>query len=91
MAKHETEGQNHTVEMKDRSEMTLSGVNEVISFSDSAVVLMTVCGGMNIKGSSLNIGRLNTDTGELYISGNIDNIRYSGKKDKKGVFEGLFK
>ncbi|MEE1351509.1 MAG: YabP/YqfC family sporulation protein [Clostridia bacterium] len=81
----------HSITLSNRAEMTLSGVCEVMSFSDTSVMLKTCCGDLLIRGNSLNIGRLNTETGELYISGTITFMRYDKSKKKGGVFEGLFK
>lgn len=47
-------------------------------------------GVMLIKGSELSVNKLNTDTGEVEISGSFDLIEYS--KNKKGGFlTGLLK
>lgn len=81
----------HSVLLEDRRKMALTGVKEVLNFSDSSVSLRTVCGALLIQGKALNISRLNTDTGELYISGEITAARYSRDRGSSGFFEGLFK
>lgn len=81
----------HSISVKNRSETTLTGVCEVVNFSDAAVVLKTGMGELLIKGSGLNMGRLNTETGELFISGTISLMRYSKAKKDRGMLEGLFK
>ncbi len=91
MAKMEKPQVEHCITLKNRAEMTLSGVIEVISFSDTSVMLKTGCGDLLIRGNALNIGRLNTETGELYISGNVTFMRYDKSKKNGGVFEGLFR
>lgn len=85
------EKQSHVVTIENRNDMTLTGVSEVVNFSDTAVELITSMGGLNIKGKSLNISRLNTDTGELSVSGEICSVTYAGIKKKAPLFEGLFK
>lgn len=91
MAKMEKPQIEHCITLKNRSEMTLSGVSEVISFSDTSIMLKTGCGDLAIRGNALNIGRLNTETGELYISGTVTFMRYDKSKKNGGVFEGLFR
>lgn len=81
----------HTLTLINRSEMTLSGVSEVVSFSDSEIVLKTSYGDILIRGNGLNIGKLNTDTGELVISGTVAFIKYTKGKNNGGLFEGLFR
>lgn len=91
MAKNEQNIVKHTIILEDRARMTLSGVTEVRGFSDTAVSLKTGKGELVIKGKALNIGKLNTDTGELYISGEFTSITYTKSKGSSGIFEGLFK
>lgn len=85
------EQKSHTVKLENRRSMTLTGVSEVVNFSDAAVELITSEGGLNIKGRGLNISRLNTDTGELNVGGEISSVNYTNTKKKKPLFEGLFK
>ena len=91
MIKNDTAPAKHSLILEDRSTMTLSGVKEVCSFSDTSVSLKTSRGALLVQGKSLNIGRLNTDTGELFITGEINSIKYSKDKSSGGFFEGLFK
>ena len=81
----------HTITLINRAAMTLSGVSEVVSFTDSEIVLKTSCGDLLIRGNGLNIGKLNTDTGELMISGTVALIKYSKIKNGGSLFEGLFR
>ena len=59
----------HSISLVNRSEMSLSGVNDVSEFSDSQVMLKTSMGGLCIKGKNLSINQLNTDTGMLDVKG----------------------
>lgn len=80
----------HSVTMNNRRTMALTGVSEVGGFSDTQVELKTCMGGLMIKGKGLTINKLNTDTGELNVNGEINSVQYSSKK-KDGLFTGLFK
>ncbi|MGM9936102.1 MAG: YabP/YqfC family sporulation protein [Candidatus Ornithomonoglobus sp.] len=92
MIKNEASAQtNHSLMLEDRSKMTLSGVKEVTAFSDTSVTLKTMLGLLLIQGKGLNISRLNTDTGELNVNGEINIMRYSKDKSSRGFFEGLFR
>lgn len=90
MAKVAEVQKEHLLELKNRQEMSLSGVTEVISFSDTIVSLRTVCGDLMVRGDGLSMGRLNTETGELYIKGCVTMLRYSKAKGRN-MFEGLLK
>lgn len=80
----------HSLTMINRREMSLSGVSDVRSFSEALVELETCMGGLIIKGKCLTINKLNTETGELKVNGEINSINYTAKK-KDGLFTGLFK
>lgn len=82
--------QQHLVSMENRQRMTLTGVNDVSSFSDTSVELKTSMGAMIIKGRGLSISKLNTDSGELNVNGEISMLQYT-KKNGGGFFTGLFK
>jgi sporulation protein YabP len=82
--------QEHSVIMSNRRKMSLTGVTEVVGFSDTLVELKTCMGGLIIKGKGLTINKLNTDTGELDVNGEITSIQYTASK-KDGIFAGLFK
>lgn len=80
----------HSLVMSNRHAITLTGVSEVGGFSETQVELETCMGGLLIKGKELNINKLNTDTGELNVNGEINSIQYTARK-KEGLFTGLFK
>lgn len=82
----------HSLFLENRERMQLGGVTEVCSFSDNAISLRTSCGALAIKGKGLTMSRLDTDTGELSISGEVSSVQYSRDSRKKGsVIEGLFR
>ena len=85
------EKQSHVITLENRANMTLTGVSEVVNFSETAVELITNMGGLTVKGKSLNISRLNTDTGELSVNGDIHSMQYTNVKKKTSLLEGLFK
>lgn len=91
MIKTDSNTAKHSLLLEERNKLTLGGVKEVVNFSDNSVSLKTTVGSLLIQGKSLNISRLNTDTGELFVSGEINNMRYSRTKGRGKLMEGLFK
>ena len=81
----------HIIEMSDRAKMKITGVLDVVSFSEDKIDLKTNKGRILIKGKDLNINKLNTDSGDLNVTGKIDIIEYTDKKDKENIFAGLFR
>lgn len=79
--------------LENREKLSISGVNDVLSFDDQIVILETDLGMLTIKGDDLRINKLSIDTTEVVIEGTINNLTYSEKQDKKsGSFIGkIFK
>ena len=47
-------------------------------------------GKLVVKGKKLNVNTLNTDTGELKLTGEINSLDYSNDRRGGGLFAGLF-
>lgn len=84
------DNQEHNIEMINRRNISLSGIKNIKEFSENRVILETVMGGLHIRGKKLTVSRLNTDTGLLDVSGEIDLLKYTSSAGG-GVIEGLFK
>ncbi len=76
----------HNVIMKDRSELTLSGVTDVDSFDESTIIAYTDYGELTITGTNLHISSLNIDKGELSVDGRIAALSYIDQQPNKGGF-----
>ena len=82
------------IKLKKKKKMTLTGVEEVISFDDEKILLNTKLGALTIKGQNLKMNKLDVQNGDVMINGEIYYIVYSGKeikKEKEGIFARLFK
>lgn len=79
-------GNDHHVTMHNCKTALVTGVKEVISFDELAVLLITCCGQMTIEGEGLHISRLDLDRGEADIDGTVSGIYYSKIKEKSGGF-----
>ncbi len=87
----------HTVNMVDRKRLVLTAVKDVFSFDEEIIELETVNDGfLDIEGTDLHIIKMNLDSGELIVEGNISGLIYeetasANTKKKSGLFSGLFK
>lgn len=85
----------HNIILEDRRDLSISGVNDIDSFDENLVVLFTDMGELTIKGNNLHINKLNVDTGELTMDGEIIALFYnedtSPKKNSGGIFSRVFK
>ena len=78
----------HRVTLCDRKSVSLTGVEDVISFDESAVVLSTNHGTLAIEGEGLHILQMNVDSKEFGIHGKICSLCYV---ERRARGRGLFK
>ncbi|SHH51779.1 sporulation protein YabP [Tepidibacter thalassicus] len=83
----------HILNMKNREELSLSGIEHIYSFNNTKIELKTVSGDIVIEGENLDMGKLSIDDGMINVKGSINSIAYSkvSKKDEEGFFKKLFK
>lgn len=66
----------HTLTLKDRKMLTMTGVTEVISFDDTTVALRTQLGDLAIHGSGLQLKTLTLDGGQVAVEGTVTALIY---------------
>ena len=83
----------HNVIMENRRTIFVSGVEDVDSFDESAVVVFTDCGILTVHGADLHINRLSVENGELNVEGEIHSVSYSddGPRQGGGFFSKIFR
>ena len=82
----------HNLILKDRKEISLTGVTDVDSFDENSVVAYTNFGELTISGNNLHIGALDTEKGELSIDGEISSLCYLDNRPKsEGFFRKVFR
>ena len=81
---------NHSITINERKNLLLSGVKRIESFDDEEFLLDTNMGMIIIKGSTLEIIKLDTYQGNVSIKGKITSICYIEGKDTKNKDEGIF-
>ena len=69
--------------LENRGKLSISGVNDVLSFDDQVVMVDTELGLLTVKGENIRINKLSLDTAEVIIEGDISYLAYSDKKKKK--------
>ena len=82
----------HSVTIEDRGKMTVTGVSDVDSFDEQTMIVYTDMGELTVRGKGLHISRLNTETGELNITGTVSAIAYTDDRAKStGFLNRLFR
>lgn len=69
--------------LENREKLSISGVNDVLSFDDQIVILETGLGLLTIKGENLRINKLSLDNEEVIIEGEINSLSYSEKESER--------
>ena len=81
----------HSVIIENRAAISFTGVRDMGSFDEQAVVLYTDYGEINLRGSKLHINKLSLDTNEVDIDGNIEAVVYTQNKQSGGLLGRLFR
>ena len=61
----------HKLTLSERKHLNLSGVTEVVSFDEEAVVLKTSLGILTVHGENLQLKNLSLDGGQVAVEGAI--------------------
>ncbi len=69
--------------LENREKLSISGVNDVLSFDDQIVILETGLGLLTVKGENLRINKLSLDSEEVIVEGEINNLSYSEKEAER--------
>ncbi len=82
----------HNLILKERKSLNVSGVLDVDSFDDNTVVAYTDMGELTIKGRDLHISKINLDSGDLVLDGEVSLLEYTdNNQGEKGFFSRLFR
>ena len=79
----------HKLQMSERRSLTMTGVTEVVSFDESAVVLQTSLGLLIVQGQQLQLKNLSLDGGQVAVEGNISALSY--EEPRQGGWRRLFR
>ena len=83
----------HHLILEGREQLSVSGVEEVESFDENTIVMLTNRGTLIVRGEELHIEKLSLDGGDLKVEGTIDSRTYedSGRDRAGGLFARLFR
>ena len=69
--------------LENKKKLSVSGVNDVLSFDDQIVIVDTELGLLTVKGENIRINKLSLATAEVIIEGEISSLIYSQNKQEK--------
>ena len=76
----------HHVILEGRERLSVSGVEDVESFDESAIVMNTCEGTLVVRGEGLHIEKLSLDGGDLKVEGSVDSLTYEDAGGERGGF-----
>ncbi|MBO5953635.1 MAG: sporulation protein YabP [Oscillospiraceae bacterium] len=80
----------HKLTLSERSVLTMTGVTDVVSFDEGAVVLHTDLGTLVIQGRELQLKTLSVDGGQVSVEGHVSSLIYEEPRQKGGWVSRLF-
>ena len=76
----------HHVILEGREELSVSGVEEVESFDENTIVMVTNKGTLVVRGEDLHIEKLSLDGGDLRVEGLVESLTYEDEGRERGGF-----
>ena len=76
----------HHLILEDRERLTVSGVEEVESFDENTIVMVTAQGVLIVRGENLHIEKLSLDGGDLKVEGMVESLTYEEDRGRRGSF-----
>ena len=80
----------HQLTLSERSHLAVTGVTDVVSFDEDAVILRTTLGTLIVQGLQLQLKTLSTDGGQVAVEGTIHAMHYEESRQKGGWINRLF-
>lgn len=78
------ESMGHRLTLSERSKLTVTGVTEVVSFEEDAVVLQTAMGQLAVQGAGLQLKNLSLEGGQVEVDGTVSAMVYEENRDTRG-------
>ena len=81
----------HKLILNERNNLSVSGVSEVVSFDDTAVVMRTGMGVLTVHGQQLQLKNLSLDGGMVAVEGNVAALIYEEPRQDRGFLGRFFR
>ncbi|MBE6612114.1 MAG: sporulation protein YabP [Ruminococcaceae bacterium] len=79
----ETVRAHQEISLVDRAFLSIGGVEDVLSFDDTSIILQSCFGSIAVDGAELRIKSLSVETGELVIEGKIGGVLFFEPTEQK--------
>ena len=71
----------HKLTLNERKNLTMTGVTEVVSFDENAIIVHTALGTLIVQGKDLALKTLSLDGGQVAVDGQIAALIYEQPRD----------
>lgn len=85
------EQKTQSLTLENRESLSISGVNDVLNFSDTSVELDTSLGILKVSGENLKIISVSTEGKTAELIGKVNSIEYKKQHEKKSLWQSVFK
>lgn len=80
----------HSLNIENRTKLSLSGVDDVSGFDENTIILTTSLGDLTVRGDGLHIDRIDLDIGQLEVQGHIRELSYDEPVQSSSLWTKLF-
>ena len=80
----------HKLTLTERGSLAVTGVTEVVSFDEGAVILHTELGTLTVQGRELQLKTLSVEGGQVAVEGHVVSLIYEEPKRSGGWMHRLF-
>ncbi len=75
----------HRLQLDDRRQLVIAGVQEVTAYDAYSVTLQTGCGTLVVGGNGLRVKSFSAESGEARIEGEVEYLQYQGPAREEKV------
>ena len=80
----------HKLSLLQRQKLTMTGVSEVVSFDETAIVLHTDLGTLTVQGRELHLKNLSLEGGQVEVDGTVCALIYEEPRPAGGWLSRFF-
>lgn len=84
----------HCVSLENRKKTVITGVQDIHSFNENEVLLLSEAGKILLKGEQLHVRNLNLEKGEAEVEGRVDSLSYltrNAHKKDESILKRMFR
>ena len=84
----------HRVLLENRKKAVITGVQEIHSFNENEVLLLSEAGKILLKGEQLHVRNLNLEMGDAEVEGRVDSLSYltrNAHKKDESILKRMFR